>query len=287
MRSELSGSLKNFNPEPPDKSQPPGNKRGNKPAPVKPKRNPSDDFVGPLKNLPEHEIPTLIETFGACLNYRENITFQENRSYSKVSDSECIYYIVNQLMDNIIHFGLQPLAKLTIVNKLKKCFKIRNVYLLHKRTGRLDSFPPKSISESYKWYRENSFNMLNCVDENKVPKIEQTFYEDQKKGYDPNRDKLLNRKMKCGNLDKKESKILQLRAERNAKIQQQEGALLINTKEKKNPKPNSLELPTKLRPNRGNSSVDMEISVTETNSDPDYEPTQWRVKNEFKKKKIN
>ena len=58
MRSKLSGSLQNFNPDPPDKSQPPGpdnsvakqTMRGKKPAPVKPKRKPSDDFAGPLNN---------------------------------------------------------------------------------------------------------------------------------------------------------------------------------------------------------------------------------------------
>ena len=301
MRDESLVPMQPIDPEPPDRPSTSNeskseaketSKRGTKAAPFKPNRNPEDPFVGPLSELPTREIPTLIETFRACLLEREVITYEETRSYGDVSDKECINITIDKLMSNLYHFGLQPRRRDKLISLIEKCFKIRAVYLNYKNMGSLEHFPPKSIIKSYKWYEENLYEMLNCVDEKNIPQKERPFYQDQKKGFNPKKDKACNRNMVCSNLDIRETKILQNRLARNEKIKNQTCSsvnLVNNNKKRQNDQDSSLILPTKQRSGTKNPFHDMEIEEKIRPSDPDYQPphSQWRVKKSFKKKKID
>lgn len=100
-------------PPPPDESSrvKKSVKIGPKNIPLKPTRHPEDPFIGKLQALPSNVIPTLAEAFSACLYYKDQTAYHEQRNLVKVSDGECISKTVDQLTDNLYSFSLVPKSK--------------------------------------------------------------------------------------------------------------------------------------------------------------------------------
>ena len=109
-----------------------------------------------------------------------------------------------------------------------------------------------------------------------------SFLEDQKKGNNPSHDKDLKRNMFSAGIDQRETKILQKRHERR---------LLEQSYNPPMQKTNETELAATVSDIRSKrtlqkKSYEEQPEENEIISDQDYKPT-WRVKQEFKKRKID